>query len=522
MQETVTPAQLDNDQAGLDVGVEGQARPRQDHGPSIVAGVLFWGVVIGIVALTSDTARDFLAGWRWAAVAVAAVVAVTFLVAPVRRRLQAQTSTTRAALVIFVVVPLLLAGVGSVTVLSQAYQLVVLRVVFLLVVCLLPAAMWYLFIATRKASLLNEFLTNLHRLGLLGRVGDEDETAKNRRIHSYLQRFEAIYGDLPSTVQQGVTRGWSVSYTRSDASGSAALSTTTVPVILSTVLIALGWLVTLPPGETIPVDGPDPWAVAFVPTGSPVTLAFLGAYFFSLQMLFRRYVLKDLHDSAYVAVTMRIILAVIAIWVLMSVSDTVLPLSDEQLLVAGFVLGVFPRVIWQVIASIFKRITRVTLPSMRSDLPLGDLDGLTVWHEARLEEEDVENVPNMASADLVELLLSTRLAAEQIIDWVDQAILYTQLGPQPKDHDLRWQLRVHGIRTATSLLVASAEAREGTERAEFEKIFQSERGVSILPTLEAALTTNSNLELIRRWRRRPARHAGRGLLLDGAPRPSQS
>lgn len=68
-----------------------------------------------------------------------------------RRWLHAQTSTTRAALL--VIVPLLLAMVGSVIVLSQAYQLIVLRVVFLIVVCLLPATMWYLYIATRKASL---------------------------------------------------------------------------------------------------------------------------------------------------------------------------------------------------------------------------------------------------------------------------------------------------------------------------------------------------------------------------------
>jgi hypothetical protein len=49
---------------------------------------------------------------------------------------------------------------------------------------------------------------------------------------------------------------------------------------------------------------------------------------------------------------------------------------------------------------------------MMSRLPLSDLDGLTVWHEARLEEEDIENIPNMANADLVELLLNTRLSPE--------------------------------------------------------------------------------------------------------------
>jgi hypothetical protein len=54
---------------------------------------------------------------------------------------------------------------------------------------------------------------------------------------------------------------------------------------------------------------------------------------------------------------------------------------------------------------------------MMSQLPVSDLDGLTVWHEARLEEEeDIENIPNMANADLVELLLNTRLPSERIID----------------------------------------------------------------------------------------------------------
>jgi len=264
-------------------------------------------------------------------------------------------------------------------------------------------------------------------------------------------------------------------------------------VMLSTVLIALGWLITLPPGEVGNTES-STWLEALKLNGSPVTFAFLGAYFFSLQLLFRRYVLKDLGGSAYVAVSIRIILAVIGIWVVAAISH----FQDYQLLVAGFVFGVFPRVIWQIVSSVFKKIAGVVVPSMVSQLPVSDLDGLTVWHEARLEEEDIENIPNMATADLVELLLNTRFPPERIIDWTDQAILYTQLGPQePKkgQPNVREKLRIHGIRTATSLLRVAAEQKPDA----FNRIM-SEGDQSLMQNLKASLATNSNLELIQRWR----------------------
>ena len=99
------------------------------------------------------------------------------------------------------------------------------------------------------------------------------------------------------------------------------------------------------------------------------------------------------------------------------------------MLLLGFAVGVFPVVAWQIIRNIMIKIFRYALPSLESQLALDCLDGLTVWHEARLEEEDIENVPNMATADIVSLLVSTRLPADRIVDWVDQAILLTYLGP---------------------------------------------------------------------------------------------
>ena len=316
---------------------------------------------------------------------------------------------------------------------------------------------------------------------------------------SYLQKFESVYGRLPQSVRDSVLKKGISPYKASDVTSPIGQSTTTIPVMLSTILIALGWLVTLPPAQ-VPhtVTDASSWARAIEPTATPVTLAFLGAYFFSLQMLFRRYVRNDLGGSAYVAVSMRIVLAVIGTWVVMVASLQLGLATKGQLLVIGFVIGVFPQVAWQIIQTAFsKTISFIHLKSMESDLPLSDLDGLTVWHEARLEEEDIENIPNMATTDLVELFINTRFPPERIIDWVDQAILYTQLGANNKG--FRDVLRLHGIRTATSFLEVSAAIKKQQEKSAADDT-TSDSAMEFDSSLEAALSTNSNLALVQRWR----------------------
>jgi hypothetical protein len=159
-----------------------------------------------------------------------------------------------------------------------------------------------------------------------------------------------------------------------------------------------------------------------------VTAAFLGAYFFCLQLLFRRYVRRDLRPSAYVGCVYRIVIAVIGIWVLQVVAPVIVSGEMERgLTVAGFCLGVFPRVLFQLLQAGAKQLVPgAVLPSLTSKLPISDLDGLTVWHEARLEEEDIENVPSMATADVLDLMINTRFPADRLIDWIDQAILFNR------------------------------------------------------------------------------------------------
>jgi hypothetical protein len=277
------------------------------------------------------------------------------------------------------------------------------------------------------------------------------------------------------------------------------LAVALVPVSLAFVFLAVGWLLTLPPVDSFPADeiSQPRWLLALAPNATPVTAAFLGAYFFSLQMLFRRYVRSDLRGSAYVAVVIRIVLAVLGIWIIQAVAKSSGWWGDADLLVLGFAIGVFPVVVWQIIRSLATRIFKVTLPNLRSRMPLDQIDGLTVWHEARLEEEDIENVQNMATADVVDLLVNTRLPAGRIVDWIDQAILITHIGSGAA----YTQLSEHGIRTASALLVTLQRQQSPGRRRRYDlQRALLEGGVTVcLEALVAALSTSSNLRLVLRW-----------------------
>ena len=164
---------------------------------------------------------------------------------------------------------------------------------------------------------------------------------------------------------------------------------------------------------------------------------------------------------------------------------------------------------------------------MESGLPLSQLDGLTVWHEARLEEEDIENIPNMATAEIVNLMLSTRFPPDRIIDWVDQAILFTHLGPDEegkenkdgeKKQTRRESLRLYGIRTATSLIKAFDEAQApGRKDAdEVEKMLSVALRGHVRSFLDA-IETEPNLALIRAWRDMPPRRGSPAESTQGVP-----
>lgn len=476
----------------------------------------------------------------------------------------------RLAAVIFIVVPGVIVVVLLFVFLPVWWQIFMVRLVFLLSVCLLPGILYFLFIANRRDSLLNEYLSNLLQLGLSSsrcvpagpdcvvsngellapvRLVQENEASRRRRLRTYLERFQAKYGPLPegkvdeildaTAPERIATEGRPE--VRVEFEWSQLLSAvTTIPLIATTALIALGWFLTLPPLDGAIDPGtartevaalaktafaaepapalPEPAAGlpgsitgtvrdALQPDDfSPVHFAFLGAYFFSLQMLFRRYVRRDLEPRAYIGVSLRIILAVIGVWFTIravAYFQPELPANADAYLVLAALVGAFPQVVLQILKGATSRLPLISsaLPTLHAALPTSDLDGVTVWHQARLEEEDIENVPNMATADVVELMLHTRFPPDRIIDWIDQAILYTHIGVEEDgEGSARARLRAHGIRTASGLIEAYRKAYCRGDLTEFEAILPGESGRARLRSMVDTLATNPNLALVYNWR----------------------
>ena len=116
-----------------------------------------------------------------------------------------------------------------------------------------------------------------------------------------------------------------------------------------------------------------------------------------------------------------------------------------------------------------------------------------------MDEEDIENVPNLATADIVELMLNTKIAPNRIIDWVDQSMLLMVLPPAPKKGAQNWigtVLRNNGIRTA-SALVAATQTHQG-QAATIVEFFPEDMRTQVI-SLAAAVQIYPNYPMIQNW-----------------------
>jgi hypothetical protein len=321
-----------------------------------------------------------------------------------------------------------------------------------------PGWLYIRFIGQRAGALWDEYVLNLHRLGIdrpehlprppvssvyFAQWFDGGGATMSRQRNIYRQKFDAYYGRCVS-----------------EATADSRVKTGTFfPVVLATAVFAVGWTCVL-------------WNETFIeggPSGSETTdmllYGFLGAYLFNIQMLSRRFFQSDLKPSAYTSAVLRVVVVLILVGVLHQLpvfSDG----SGEQEAIVAFVVGLFPLVGLQALNRLVAVVLRSAVPSLRSPYPLSDLDGLNVWYEARLLEEGIEDMQNLVSANTVEVLLHTRVPVGRLVDWYDQAHLYLHLRPRATNRRTRRsddkQNRVHprvalasfGVRGATSFLEA--------------------------------------------------------------------
>jgi hypothetical protein len=293
-----------------------------------------------------------------------------------------------------------------------------LQLVLLIIVSLLPALMYFQFDREKLTTLVDRWLHAIFRLDpSLRTVSDVDA--------KYGRRVEEFYGtslDSVVTVHRKRLRDRS-------------------PVIVVTLLIAFGWIVVLLNNARMTAPLPS-FEELFRPSPTPMTLAFLGAYFFSVQVALRGYLRGDLKPKTYNLIIVRILMAVTLAWAIQAVwgaTDLTLGLS--------FLAGILPNTVLLWIRGKFLGRPSKEDDELRIRSPLSKLDDVDVYERTRLEEEGITSVQGLARHDLIDLILSSRIPVPRLIDWIDQAVLHQHVPTA-----VLAALRDLGIRTATDYL----------------------------------------------------------------------
>jgi hypothetical protein len=319
-----------------------------------------------------------------------------------------------------------------------------LQLLLLILVSLVPALMYFQFDREKLTTLVDRWLHAIFRLDpSLETVSDVDAR--------YGRRVEEFYG---ASLGLGVLTTRKRIHDRS-------------PVVLCTLLIAIGWILVLLNQQTHSDEKLPTLQDLFRPSPTPMTLAFLGAYFLAVQVALRGYVRGDLKPKTYNVITVRILMAILLAWVMQALWGT-----NDLTLGLAFLAGIVPSTVLRWIRESIehlKNASQVRLPrgkpvtnteagnsgkrdddfedeDLTEKSPLSHLDDVDIYDRTRLEEEGITSVQALARHDLVDLILSSRIPVPRLIDWLDQAVLHQHApGAVPT-------LRGLGIRTATDYL----------------------------------------------------------------------
>jgi hypothetical protein len=366
----------------------------------------------------------------------------------------------------------------------EHYPVVVGRALLLLTVILLsliPALMYFQFDREKLRTLIDRWLHAIFRLDPgLETVADVDA--------KYGRRVEEYYG---AWLGEGVEPPRRRARARS-------------PLVISTLLIGTGWILVLLDGRPPTPDGGLAGAEPlFTPVITPMTAAFLGAYFLAVQVSLRGYVRGDLRPKTYNVITVRILLAVISAWILERLFG-----PSTMVVAASFLAGFLPNTVLHRVREAGGQFALPGLLRRRGprgqsarrpedapedpfeDTPLTVLDGMDIYERTRLEEEGITGVQALARHDLVDLILSSRIPVPRLIDWLDQALLFQHA------QAAFGQLRARGIRTATDFLQVFTNTH-GALRG-----LKAEADVPQIdpPLLAAVLANDEWLEYVRNWR----------------------
>jgi hypothetical protein len=504
-------------------------RQDRDHDDTLVhavrlAVVLAVGWLLSVVLLPRPV-------WLWGGGILGATLALTLfslLTRPARlaalrgaQRWTLQSLTMMIVIVVAVVGPALalwfgtdlhreveLGGPGGPVQTDRPLELIgrLLQLTLIAVGALLPALLFFQFDAERLSTLRDRWLHNIFRL-------DPSMSTVTDVKAKYGRQIEEAYGS------EGDGRGRLTRGRRS-------------PLIVATLVITFGWLLILinadvqvgAPGTPVPL----PFTELLAPVASPIAYAFLGAYFFSLNLVHNSYARGDLRPKTYNLITARILLVVILAWLLQLAFRGA---TDNFVIYAlAFAAGLVPRTVLHLL---LERLSRAEKAFPRLGIELsgtGDqlvtLHGIDLYERTRLSDEGVTTLQALANHDLVDLFFKTRIAASRLVNWVDQATLQVYLADWGMRDSLA-EMRKLSIHTATEFLTATDPEELTGRRVGAELIaravgWPAAEAQERVALLRNALTTSEWCERILYWKgsKLTAANAGNRLHIgaDGALR----
>ncbi len=249
--------------------------------------------------------------------------------------------------------------------------------------------------------------------------------------------------------------------------------------------------------EMVDIFGVDGFTRAEV-AGRFLYWGFMGAWVYSINLILRRFLAYDLTPGVYVFVINRFLLA----WLIGAVVGLGLGTFSRgagvtpginlvTVFIVVFAIGFFPEWGMSWVMATAKRALGQS-GGIAKETRLSAIEGLSIWHQGRLQQEGIENVQNLSAANMPALVIATPFTVGQIVDWVDQAILLVYA-----NDDMYPILESKGIRCASDYLAATDEA----ERMQY---LATVTGISIyyLHMLRLSLQSAANINFTSKFRGR--------------------
>lgn len=162
---------------------------------------------------------------------------------------------------------------------------------------------------------------------------------------------------------------------------------------------------------------------------------FLGAYFYALTTMIRRWMQSDLTTNVLWKLNVRFAITVLIGLLLTALTQD---LGGREapagwVLTVAFMSGLIPDVFLRWMAQQSKQLVgggKVDIGLFSPSNLQRKITGMSFWQADRLAEEGIESVQDLAMKDITDLIIRTRFDPALLFSWVDRALLWNQAGDQ--------------------------------------------------------------------------------------------